>query len=727
MRKLDFNCYVKPLYPGNLGFTPIRINNKKAPLDYGWNTNPPLLDFDENQLYGMMPPPDILVIDVDVKNGKQGTDSWSRLLRDCLSPEDLTDPTKYPSLPNVTTPSGGFHFYIYLGGQDHRDIPKNHPNYPGIDFITHGKSQVVAGNQTLENGRYSITNYMIYSPFTTFVPLLTKPREVTNKYLEPTATTAFTRDQIEGLLHYIPCDDYDVWHKVAWCLIGSPLSREEAKEIWFRWSSASPKFDEHQATMKWQEHLERYGANNNPLTVASLPYYARFYSPDHHGEINNIIYSCDDLDSLFISVQSVTSSVCFFNLKTRSWCKAEMVKCLLKKLMVKKGGERGKKMASLQDLIDDGVIKTPIDIVYAPDKPSPLYTDHAGRLLLNIYSIDSLPPALPYSVPLTGGLAHFIQHVHQIFGTYASDFLDYIAYLAQNPGHKIRYCLVLEGGKGTGKGLILEAIKNHVLGRSNCRVVTTTQLCSEYNGWAFDRQLIHIDELLINGKDSRQVMDRLKTMITESVVPRNEKYMKTTEVPCPASFIALTNHKDCLKDADNRRYHAIISPIRNKGDIKLGKYSSIEDYYNTLIDFTNQDNPEGGTLRSYFLNYSISSSFNPGERPQTSDFDKFQEQSKTADHDDFADYIELIKYIHKTDTLPKYFNLHEVCARSTEIHPDYNIPFFTEQLTPKQLKKFGRYMGYLAFSGYLYSSEINEDKAKEAIRALRRRHLQTTF
>lgn len=741
----------------SLGFIPVRINTHKHPQDLEWNTNPPTLAYDPKQLYGFMPPKDIVIVDVDVKNGKDGIDSLLKFIN--ANPNLPTELHEKPLVfHNIKTPSGGFHYYFRLSPTlDYLNIPKTHPAYPGIDFITHGKAQAVAGGQQLSSGWYSINIFTIHQFVTSFLPPPditpapdtknpSQPPKVYSQTLQSNSIDSnLTLHTIRTLLTYIPADSYDDWYKVAFSLMSTPYTNQEQFELWVDWSSRSSSFvSVEDCENKWRSLTVDYKKPGKELevrTVGSLVWMAKHASPASINEINNLIHT-DDIDSLkgrLCRVQSVVSSVHYYDLKIQAWLnEAGAVKTMqplidyLSQLPADEDNSKQPRAAqqatqdtkdtkdnkprrvkvNIQTLVNKGLIHIPVDKVYYPDKPSPLFYDNHGALYLNTYSLESVPAPLPYKV--SQSVNFFTQHATQIFGQkYVNDFLSFIAYLTQNPGKKIRWMLVLEGGKGTGKGLLLQAIKNHVLGVKNCNLINTNEILSEHNSWAFDYQLIHIDELMIRGKGVEKYMNTLKTLITEDVGLRREKYLVSSSAPCCASFIALTNHKNSLKHADSRRYHAIISPIRNPQDIKLGKFATSIEYYKHLASIASSDNAEGGHLREFFLNYQIPASFSPDKRPEDSDFATFQDASnKTDDNEDIYD---LICNLANSKTLPQYFNAHEVVKHSTALNPDTNLPYFDTQLTLKSIKKFAKSIDFDYHGGWCYSNELNATHAKSNI------------
>ena len=112
--------------------------------------------------------PDQLVIDVDVKKGAQGRDSYEKLCKVIPAIASLG----YHTL----TASGGIHIYLTLPlSIDPKSLMKRHPDYPGIDFLKEGNYTVLAGSVT--NGTQYVARDLRF-PFPTapasLLELLTK-------------------------------------------------------------------------------------------------------------------------------------------------------------------------------------------------------------------------------------------------------------------------------------------------------------------------------------------------------------------------------------------------------------------------------------------------------------------------------------------------------------------------------------------------------------------------
>ncbi len=71
-----------------LGFQMIKIGNNKRPIfkrNYNEKTGHPCKkshEYNQNSNYGCVPPKSIMVIDVDIKNGKKGFESLKKIEKD---------------------------------------------------------------------------------------------------------------------------------------------------------------------------------------------------------------------------------------------------------------------------------------------------------------------------------------------------------------------------------------------------------------------------------------------------------------------------------------------------------------------------------------------------------------------------------------------------------------------------------------------------------------------
>lgn len=113
------------------------------------------------EIYGVVIPPEYVVIDIDKKNNKNGIESWKNLCIDlALSDEDRKTMT-------VQTPSGGFH--LYFSKPSNIELSYKLKNYPDIEFLTTnaGKAHYVIGANSLSD----LGLYKLLSDFSSIKPL----------------------------------------------------------------------------------------------------------------------------------------------------------------------------------------------------------------------------------------------------------------------------------------------------------------------------------------------------------------------------------------------------------------------------------------------------------------------------------------------------------------------------------------------------------------------------
>lgn len=196
---------------------------------------------------------------------------------------------------------------------------------------------------------------------------------------------------------------------------------------------------------------------------------------------------------------------------------------------------------------------------------------------------------------------------------YAPVLLDFIAYMVQKPGRKIRWVPVVQSGVGAGKGL-WAAIATAALGTTNVqRLAAEHVLEGTYNGWAAGYQLTVLDEIRIVGANRHRVMDKMKPCISDDFVSVRNLYEPVTTVPNVSNYLMFTNYHDALAVHDeDRRYFVVSSPLQTAADIAaIGGEAMFEGLYQLV-------STHGGGIRAFFEQRRISPDFKPdGRAPVT--------------------------------------------------------------------------------------------------------------
>lgn len=257
-------------------------------------------------------------------------------------------------------------------------------------------------------------------------------------------------------------------------------------------------------------------------------------------------------------------------------------------------------------------VKVPVvyDYVYDPSSPDELFTNEGGVTMINTY-VRCYPEPNADTGMLAGNM--FRRHLENLIAEpeYIRVLLDFLAFMVQCPGQKIRWMILLQGVQGCGKSFIVDAMRV-VLGTPHVSIVDCNVLHSQYNDWTVGKQFIAIEEIRVSGQNRHEIMNALKAVISNSHLVINQKFRDPRQVVNRANLIALTNFKDAIVvDDTDRKYYVIQSRMQTKAQVKaLG-----EDYFADLYAML-AENAAG--LRWFFENWKISDSFNPnGHAPST--------------------------------------------------------------------------------------------------------------
>jgi len=193
---------------------------------------------------------------------------------------------------------------------------------------------------------------------------------------------------------------------------------------------------------------------------------------------------------------------------------------------------------------------------------------------------------------------------------YQRRLLDFIAFMVQSPGKKIRWAFLIQSAQGNGKGLLAKALRG-VFGRGNIKTVDPEAIFSSFNDWAYGSQLAILNEIRVTGHSRHDVMNKLKEPISDDHVSINQKFRDNREVENVTNYIMFTNHKDALAmEQRERRYFVVYSPIQTERDadrlVESGKLGPLQD----LVD-----SGQFGGLRAFFEEWEISEDFCPDSPP----------------------------------------------------------------------------------------------------------------
>jgi len=186
-------------------------------------------------------------------------------------------------------------------------------------------------------------------------------------------------------------------------------------------------------------------------------------------------------------------------------------------------------------------------------------------------------------------------------------FEQWLAYPLQHPGTKLNSAVLLHSDQqGTGKSLVGYTMRR-IYGDNNFSVVSQTNLHSDFNSWAKNKQFVLGEE--ITGSDKRREADHMKMLITQETIEINEKYQTPYCIKDCINYLLTSNHPDALfLDRQDRRYF-----ICEIVDTPLAS----EFYHNVFDPWKNsEDGP--AALFHYLLNIDLKG-FVPQAAPPMTD------------------------------------------------------------------------------------------------------------
>lgn len=255
-------------------------------------------------------------------------------------------------------------------------------------------------------------------------------------------------------------------------------------------------------------------------------------------------------------------------------------------------------------------ISTVYDYAYDPSQPADMFFVNRGSRYVNTYR-PTYPMLDTRRAPHAGKLLK--QHLGVLIAEeeYRRILIDFMAYLVQFPGRKIRWAVMLQSTEGAGKTFLAEVMKA-VLGTEHVKTIDGASIKSGWNEWAFGKQLVVLEEVKVDGTNKHEIMNSLKPLITNDDISVNERFRNNRQVQNISNYMIFSNHHDALAlTPGDRRYFVIKSPLQNKNQVlALGP-----NYFPPLYAIL-RDHP--GAMRSFLADWEISPDFRAdGHAPRT--------------------------------------------------------------------------------------------------------------
>ena len=185
-----------------------------------------------------------------------------------------------------------------------------------------------------------------------------------------------------------------------------------------------------------------------------------------------------------------------------------------------------------------------VDFAYQPQTEERfVYVEK--KLMVNIYEKHDMEPDPKADTDLyfDGLLPHVIPHE-----TERNHFLDWNAYILQNPGKKIRHALIMQSDEfQLGKGSLYDVMRD-ILGKVNAKKIELDQALDKGKGYLINSMMTLIDEAKSSGKweEKQRLINTLKTIITEGSVGIRQLYKEYGEQDTCTNYWINTNHRDAF-------------------------------------------------------------------------------------------------------------------------------------------------------------------------------------
>lgn len=283
-------------------------------------------------------------------------------------------------------------------------------------------------------------------------------------------------------------------------------------------------------------------------------------------------------------------------------------------------------------------LQTVVDVMFFPAAGKFFTYEH--KRMMNSYSPKGVRPCDVIDADGQGVVDMFLSHVAFTLEHPAERelFLDWMAYIYQNPGKRIGWAMLLQGAPGTGKSYFGNVFEE-LLG-TNVRSLDTQAISGRFTGWAHGSLVTVVEEIRIAGTNKYEILDKLKPIISNSTIQIEEKGRDHRTIPNFTSYFLLTNHKDAVPLGEGeRRYCAMFSRIQSEEELfdAFGGREKAREYFDGLFASTRR---RSDAIARFLLDRKISKSFDPsGRAPDTGAKSEMKALSVSPDWDAIDDAI----------------------------------------------------------------------------------------
>ena len=305
--------------------------------------------------------------------------------------------------------------------------------------------------------------------------------------------------------------------------------------------------------------------------------------------------------------------------------------------------------------------------IYAPGRDSVFMYNEAP--MANTYPENQVP-AKPKNIRPVDKIN--IKRVKRHIGHLLADpierriFLDWIAYVVQNPGKRANYAPLIQGVQGDGKSFFAFLLAA-VMGYPNVRMGNAHILEGSFTGWAEGQCVMSIEEIRLIGHNRYDIQNRIKPFITNDMIEIHPKGRNPYNVENTTNYILFTNYRDAIPlSANERRFLVLFSQWQAADELR--KFKEAEpDYYVELYGALDES---AAALRQWLLHHDLHEDFNPkGDAPQTRAFHHMVKASQPGEIRLLRELIDSKEFPEISDEL-----LDVTLLQSLEMSSDVELP-----------------------------------------------------
>ena len=547
-----------------MSYFPVNPKNKR-PLVKDWQNHVG----EKKGSYGISLTAENLVIDFDPRNYKEGE-----------NPEEYLLLMGYLPDTKVVTTRQGKHYYYKKPKEI--GIQKNIKDLTGVDFLSKGR-YVVGEGSIIQGVKYVSNDQPVVKVSSDILELIRRTPPETSAL--PLEQPSIEFSELQRLIHYLPAQywvNHDKWVGVGMCIHHAENGSKRGLNLWDKWSQQSKKnYEIGECSKRWASF--KSDCDPNRVTIGTLFSWAvkegYTMKRPQGDELPPLEKPSGQKDtaSLLLELSSwvfINNKKRFYNLQDGRVYDVDTMRLYYKRVLPK------------GDPI--GIILQSKDLTYADDftyyPGETHFVEQNNQLLVNRWKKSNVEAKM-------GDPSPFVNHAKWLLEDDWEILIEWLSWCVQYPNDRMKWAVILTGGSRTGKSYFGEML-SHILGDHNVSRPSSDGLHEKYTHWIINTQLVIVNELMSSGR--RDLMNRLKEVITERKVPVREMHVGEYDFEAKCNLLFFSNYDlPILLDHDDRRF-CLLKTFRCKRP---------KEYYDKLWQWS-LDNL--GVIKNYLANVNLS-------------------------------------------------------------------------------------------------------------------------